>query len=178
MPLLLALTLCACEGEPLYDTEYPVFFEFDTKLHAASLITSLRENANCFLFVSSKLYGTTHTLTIESNSLQTETLRIETERENRLIGAMGAGNSLILGCQFGFDDYVYTAYDRQCPACLSNHGAAKYPLQWGETATTVACTTCHRSYNLLSGGSNDGIRLKTYHARYDKNTERFRITNQ
>ena len=184
--LLFVFTLlCACESERLYDTEYPVRFTFDTKLHPTSLISRLVENVNCFLIVNSTLNGRAHTLTIESNSGQKETLRIESENENRAITGMGANNSLVLGCIFGYDInqsssdlYSYVAFDRQCPACLENYAGVNFPLTWGETANTLTCAKCQRTYLLLgAGGSSDGHRLKTYHMRYDKTQKVFYVTN-
>lgn len=178
--------LCACEGERLYDTEYLVYFTFDTNLHPTSLISRLVENVNNFLIVSSTLNGRAHTLTIESNSGEKETLRIESEAENRAIAGMGANNSLVLGCIFGYDInqsssdlYTYVAFDRQCPACLENHVGTNYPLTWGKESNTLTCAKCQRTYLLLgAGGSSDGYRLKTYHARYDKVQKVFYVTNR
>ena len=185
--LLLIPLLAACQSEPLYDTEYPVFFTFDTKLHANSLISQLVNHANCFLIVSSKLNGRAHTLSISSNNGESETLRIESEGENRAIGNMGANNSLILGCVFGLnmdtnqtdDLYMYVAFDRQCPACLKNRTGTNYPLQWASTANMVVCNTCQRTYHLLGiGNSSDGYRLKTYRMKYDQTHKIFFVTNQ
>jgi hypothetical protein len=177
--------LCGCEGEQLYDTQYPVHFTFDTKLHPNSLISRLVENVNYFLIVDSKLSGKTHVLTIESNSGEKETVRIETENENRAINGMGANNSLVIGCLFGYtleqssaDLYSYVAFDRQCPACLDTYAGTNYPLTWGDTANTLTCAKCKRTYQLLgAGGSSDGHRLKTYHMRYDKTQRVFYVTN-
>ena len=184
--LLSVFTLsCACESERLYDTEYPVYFTFDTKLHPTSLISRLVENVNCFLIVNSTLNGQSRTLYIDSNSGIKDTVRIISVDENRAITAMGANNSLVLGCVFGYDLnqsssdlYTYVAFDRQCPACLENYAGVNFPLTWGETANTLTCAKCQRTYLLLgAGGSSDGHRLKTYHARYDKTQKVFYVTN-
>lgn len=183
--LLLLPLLTACESEPLYDTEYPVYFTFDTKLHATSLLSRMVENVNYFVFVTSTLDGRAHILTIDANNGKSETLRIESEAENRAIRSMGARNSLILGCVFGLEmnqtagSYSYVAFDRQCPACLANRTGTNYPLQWTKTANTVGCNTCQRTYQLLGAGtSSDGYRLKTYHMRYDQTQKIFIVTNQ
>lgn len=183
--ILLCPLLLACEGERLYDTEYPVGFSFDTKLHPTSLMTAMVENVNYFLIVNDARNGRVHTLTIETNSGQKETLRIESEAENRRIAAMGANNSLVLGCVFGYDLnqstsdlYSYVAYDRQCPACLSDFSGTNFPLKWGEKTHTLTCEKCKRTYQLLgAGASNDGHRLKTYHMRYDKTEKIFTVSN-
>ena len=184
--VLVLFLLPGCGGEQLYNLEYPVYFVFDTNLHPTSLISKLVENVNSFVIVSSSLNGRAHTLTMESNSGQKETLRIESEKENRAIVSMGANNSLVLGCLFGLnpdgssaDLYSYVAFDRQCPACLDSHASTNFPLTWGENANTLTCSKCQRTYLLLgAGGSSDGHRLKTYHMRYDKTQRIFYVTNQ
>ena len=96
-----------------------------------------------------------------SNGDSNEDIALTTEIENNRVyyDDMGANGQLIVGCTpFG----EWRAYDRQCPYCLDNTSSLSHPLTWTSNSQSVECNDCHRVYNLSSGISDDGKRLKEY----------------
>ena len=183
---LLAMTLLsACKVEQQYDMGHPVEFIFKTDLHPTSLITRMIGNANSFLVIRSQRNNNVVTLHITGNHSESETITLTTDPENYSVRAMGANNSIVVGCVFGYsldsseNLCGYVAYDGQCPACLDNFAGTDFPLSFVENGLKMHCAQCARVYNLLSGGlSDDGHRMKTYHARYDAVGQTFRVSNQ
>ena len=180
LTLLACVVLLACDKiEQQYSTDFPVSFTFNTTLHPASLLTRLRENSNAFVIVEAVNQQGAWRLQLTSNSGEKESLLLSTDRENNSVRAMGANNSLILGCVFvaGDPPYQYVAYDRQCRYCLDNSTSLDNPLTF-QNNLTVGCSKCHRTYSLLTGTSTDGQRLHTYHANYITATGLLSVTNR
>ena len=180
LTLLACLALLACDKvEQLYSLEYPVSFTFNTTLHPTSLLTRLRENSNAFVIVEATNQQGAWRLQLTSNNGEKESLLLSTDRENNSVRALGANNSLIIGCVFvaGDPPYQYVAYDRQCRYCLDNGGSLNCPLTF-QNNLMVGCSKCQRTYSLLTGTSTDGQRLHTYHANYYTASGLLSVSNQ
>lgn len=182
---VVVLTMAACKAEQEYDMSNPVGFTFKTDLHATSLIARMIENSNTFLIIDAERNKGVVTLKITSNHGEKETITLSTDRENYSVVAMGANNSIVVGCIFGYsldqtdNLFTYVAYDRQCPACLDQYTGTDFPLSFAAGGLKMECAKCGRTYSLISGGnSEDGHRMKTYHARYNKGAQTFSVTNQ
>ena len=182
--LFLALLLTGCDNaEQEYSMEYPVSFTFNTSLHPASLLTRLRENSNAFVIVeATNRQGAWQLDMTSNNGKETERILLTTDRENNSVRSMGADNSLIIGCLFGAtandSPYLYVAYDRQCRYCLENGSTRHAPLSFSSNGLSVTCAKCNRTYALVTGTSNDGQRLYTYHARYETAGGLLSVTNR
>ena len=184
-PLLLSLLclLCACTpAEQEFSVDYPVAFTFNTTLHPASLLARLPENSNAFVIVEAANQQGAWRLQLTSSGGETETLLLSTDRENNSVQALGANNSIIVGCLFaatGTDSpYLYVAYDRQCRYCLEHGTTRNVPLNFTPTALAVTCARCERTYHLSTGTSTDGQRLYTYHARYNPANGLLSVSNR
>lgn len=180
---LCALLLTSCDdAEQQYSMEYPVSFTFNTTLHPTSMLTRLRENSNAFVILeANNKQGAWQLNMISNNGGDTESILLTTDRENNSIRALGANNSIIIGCLFGIDvnsPYSYVAYDRQCRYCLENSTTRNAPLSFTSNGQGLSCAKCKRTYFLNTGISNDGQRLYTYHARYDLAAGLLTVTNR
>lgn len=179
--LCVLLTACG-DVEQQYSLNYPVSFTFNTTLHPTSLLTRLRENSNAFVIVEAVNRQGAWRLQLTSNNGEQESLLLSTDRENNSVRALGADNSLILGCIFaatGTDNpYLYVAYDRQCRYCLDNGTSTSAPLTFAANGQSVACAKCNRTYSLNVGASADGYRLYTYHAVYNTANGLLSVTNK
>ncbi len=159
---LLVLTLSCTSDGYRYSTDYPCNFRFYTNYHPTSILTRVLDNPGLYVWIEvQKRQGVNHLMVYPSNGDSNEDIALTTEIENNRVyyDDMGANGQLIVGCTpFG----EWRAYDRQCPYCLDNTSSLSHPLTWTSNSQSVECNDCHRVYNLSSGISDDGKRLKEY----------------
>lgn len=167
--LTLTATLSSCEdSQEQYTREYTCYLTFNTQFHPASLLTLALGNPGSFVRVDVKNISGAHHLYIYSNNgRDQEEVTITTDKENYLIGNVGANNSVIVGCTT-FSGL--RAYDSQCPNCLENFTGNSYPLTWASNGQAVECTKCGRRYELnYEGRADEGRQLLQYRVAYNGN---------
>ncbi|MGM9707787.1 MAG: hypothetical protein ACI3YM_09320 [Prevotella sp.] len=161
--LFSASVLSSCDDSTeRYSTLYRCQFSFKTQLHITSILTRTIDNPGSFALVKVTTTNGVKVLHIESNNgTDQETIRLNTEEENRLIGSVGANNSILVGCT-NFNGMA--AYDAQCPNCLEDFTGTNYPLRWAAKGQQVECAKCGRQYLLHSMGActEGGKRLIEY----------------
>lgn len=152
---------CSDDVQDQYSTEYPCRFTFDTRLHPTSLLTLALDNPGSFVRVDAVREGNLTYLTMSSNNgRETEQLPLTTDKENYLVGTMGANGSIIVGCST-FNGL--RAYDSQCPNCLKERTGNAFPLTWTANGQAVECATCSRRYELnYDGRADNGAPLLQY----------------
>ncbi|MGN1263484.1 MAG: hypothetical protein ACI4TW_05555 [Prevotella sp.] len=171
----LYLTLClsasgilsSCsKDEEQYTKEYICQFSFSTQLHPTSLLTLALANPASYVKVDVKTVSGTRRLDISSNNgKDTESITVSTDKENYMIGTVGANSSIIVGCST-FNGLK--AYDSQCPNCLNDYTGNSYPLTWTSNGQAVECGKCGRKYELNYEGSTDnGKMLLQYKVDYN-----------
>ena len=160
---LSASMLSSCDDSTeRYSTLYRCQCTFNTQLHQVSILTRTIDNPGSFALVKVTTEKGVKVLHIESNNgTDKETIRLTTEEENRLIGSVGANNSILVGCT-NFNGMA--AYDAQCPNCLEDFTGTNYPLTWTAKGQNVECAKCGRQYLLHSMGActEGGNRLIEY----------------
>lgn len=163
-----ALTACDDETEQ-YTNDYECYFTFETRYHQTSLLTLALDNPGSFVRVDVRQEQGVHRLYMYSNNgRDTETVMLTTDRENYVMGTVGANNSIIVGCT-NFDGL--RAYDSQCPNCLAAYTGNSYPMTWTANGQGLTCANCHRTYELnYEGRANDGKPLLQYVVSYNGNT--------
>ena len=158
---LILLTSCSTDGNR-YSTAYPCNFTFYASYHQTSILARVLDNPGLFVWIEvKKKAGVNHLYVHPNNGDIQEDIALTTEIENNRLNYdnMGANGQLIVGCTpFG----EWRAYDRQCPFCLDNTSTTSHPLAWTANGQSVSCSRCQRTFNLTSGISNDGERLKEY----------------
>lgn len=167
LAVMLACMFPSCTADDgRYSTSYPCAFSFNTQLHVTSILTRCLDNPGVFVKVDVRRDKGIYVLDLASNNgKETESVPLTTEDENRRIGSVGAGNSLIIGCT-NFNGMA--AFDAQCPNCLVNYTGSSYPLTWVAGGQAVVCGKCGVSYELNYGGRpSSGERLIEYRIRYD-----------
>ena len=165
--LLLAVMLSACsKEEEQYTKEYICQFSFNTQLHPTSLLTLALANPASYVKIDVKDASGTRRLEISSNNgKDKETITISTDKENYMIGTVGANSSIIVGCST-FSGLK--AYDSQCSNCLNDYTGNSYPLTWTANGQAVECGKCGRKYELnYEGSTEDGKTLLQYKVDYN-----------
>ncbi|MDD5896098.1 MAG: hypothetical protein PUC79_07440 [Prevotellaceae bacterium] len=161
LAMVTALTACTSDGYR-YSTDYPCNFTFYVSYHQTSVLARVLDNPGLYVWVEvQKKLGVNHLMVHPNNGDADEDIALTTEIENNRLDydMMGANGQLIVGCSpFG----EWKAYDRQCPYCLDNTTTRNHPLAWTNNGQAVKCSRCSRVYNLSSGISDDGERLKEY----------------
>lgn len=163
------MTACGKDDNEQYSNDYTCYFTFTTQYHPTSLLTLALDNPGSFVNVTVQLASGVHQLHITSNNgRDVEDVVITTDKENYLIGNVGANGSIIVGCSV-FDGLK--AYDGQCPNCLGNYTGNSYPLAWASNGQAVDCAKCGRRYELsYDGRTDEGRALLQYKVTYDGNT--------
>lgn len=163
------LAASCSDTEEQYTTEYTCYFTFSTQLHPTSLLTRVLDNPGSYVRVDVKLVSGAHRLYIYSNNgKDEEEVAVTTDKENYLIGTVGANSSIMVGCST-FNGAK--AYDSQCPNCLSDYTGSSYPLTWTANGQAVECAKCGRTYELnYDGRTDNGKALLQYKVSYDGST--------
>ena len=151
---------CSDDVQEQYSDEYRCYFTFDTQLHPTSMLTLAVDNPGSFVMVSASLVSGRTVLDISNWSGTAEQVPINTDKENYLIGSMGANSSIIVGCST-FNGM--RAYDAQCPNCLHDYSGRSFPLSWTANGQALTCAKCSRRYELnYEGRADSGRALLQY----------------
>ncbi len=167
--LAVLLSLCGCDAEDTYSSDYACRFVFYTQYHPGSTIETALNSYGVYTMVSAiRRNGVWHVYsTLNDGKNETEDIMLTTAEENYVdYSNLGAANGIIVGMT-EFNGIV--AWDRQCSNCLRNYGGYSYPLSWTSDRQSVSCAKCGRTYLLSTGGitSGDaGISLFRYRVSY------------
>lgn len=108
--------------------------------------------------------GTTR-FKFESNQGGEPTYGTQTKIDNNANWTIGIYNGIIVG--YGNLDGNFYAYDNQCRTCYESSGLPRYALTLGADGTAT-CKSCHRVYDMNSGGiivkGDKGKGMIRYHA--------------
>ncbi len=167
--LTVLLSLCGCDAESLYSSDYACRFVFYTQYHSGCSIETALTGYGVYTMISaSKRNGVWHIYsTLNDGNDETEDIILTTAVENYLdYTDLGAANGIIVGLT-NFNGIV--AWDKQCSNCLRNYGGTNYALSWTGNRQSVSCSRCGRTYSLETGGiteGEEGISLFRYRVSY------------
>lgn len=167
LPVALLMVACS-KSEERFSTTYPCHLVFDTSLYRADCkLTQCLSNPGMFVMVK-KSVGANGAYALELAANDGEPVQkvyATTEKQKAGIGTLGASDCIIVGCT-NFNGLV--AFDRQCPKCVEEKGAASYPLEFQDRGQTLKCSSCGASYGLqYDGGGDNGYTLYRYKVRWD-----------
>ena len=165
--LLLSAVLVSCtDSDERFTRKYPCKFKFDMALHPTSALTRCLDNPTMFVRVDVKRENGVFVFYVYPNSgKDNERIMLGTDKENYLVGQVGANNSIIVGAST-FNGHK--AYDAQCPNCLDMYSGSSFPLAFSQNGQTVSCKNCSRTYQLNTDGITDnGLRLLEYRVRVE-----------
>lgn len=168
--LVASLILWACGDSQNEYTVGTAFFVFDNSTHQNFVLSSAM-NANSpgvFCKVQRTVKAGAPYFEFENNQGQAESSVVNAV-DQQLTCILGYNNSLIVG--YGNLDMppVFYAYDGECPNCFDPRAIPMRSRPLTMTSAGLAvCATCHREYNMNSGGNivkgDGGNKLTRYHA--------------
>lgn len=165
-----SLSLLSCGEAQNEYTSYTAYFLFDNATHQNFVLSSAMNINAPGTFCKVKLSvrsGVTY-FDFENNQGQTES-SVALAPDMNATRILGYNNALIVG--FGNLDIpaVFYAFDGECPNCFDPKAlpVRSRPLTMTGAGLAV-CATCHREYNMNSGGNvvsgDGGNKLTRYHA--------------
>lgn len=156
LALTAALALATgCGGDPTF-SRYPCRFVFDTQQHAVSSALLSATNAlspGVFCRVSTVMKGGASYYRFASTGGVTDDV-IYTAVDQRTTVTLGMNNGLVFGYGSLSSPTTLYAYDTECPNCFDPNAVPvrAHTLTIGTTGVAV-CPTCHREYDMNSGGN-------------------------
>ena len=169
--LLAVLSLLSCGDAQNEYTVRTAYFVFDNSVHQNFVLSSAMNINAPGTFCKVKLLvgaGGVTSFEFENNYGQKESSianALDLQRTIRL----GYNNALIVG--FGNLDTpaIFYAYDGECPNCFDTQSAYVHSFPLSMTGAGLAvCATCHREYNMNSGGiivkGDGGNKMTRYHS--------------
>ena len=167
----LCLTATSCgDSESMY-CRYPCRFVFNPATHASSaaLLTTVGTPGTFCTVSRVTKCGASYYHFVTTDGISDDVIfTMEDQRSTVLIGL---NNAIVFG--YGNVDYppVLYAYDMECPNCFDPEAIPVRSHQIRTAQTGMAtCPTCHRQYNLNTGGNvvggDPGKQLSRYRAHY------------
>ena len=147
------MTGCGAEQE---FTSWPCRFVYDNGIHQdMTLSTSINPKVQgIFCKITEESRGGAKVLVFENNQ-GASSRQNETAEELRMNLRLGLNNGIIVGVQ-SLGDFNFTAYDLQCPNCVSrenNYSSPTYRLTLDTKGSGyVTCSKCGDKYDLNNGG--------------------------
>ena len=168
--LALPLLVSCSDADSLY-CRYPCRFVFNTNTHALSAaLNAAVTGRGVFCTVTTTLQSGATYYAFHTN-MGTEDKVIFTAEDQNTTVLLGLNHRIILGYGNLDDPAVIYAYDGECPNCFSPEAIPVHSYPLSTTAAGMAvCATCHRQYNLNTGGNvasgDNGRRLYRYRCSY------------
>ena len=167
-PFLLLFLLVSC-GDTQYEySSRRCFLVIDNAVHQdATLASAMTPYTGTFVAITVVINGGAQYFKFTSNQGQT-TQSIFNGIDQRRTLLLGMNQGLIVGYST-WSDLTFYAYDRECPNCFSPDAVPvrSKALQMS-SAGIATCQTCHRKYDLNSGGiiveGDKGDKLVRYRA--------------
>ncbi len=162
-----------CTGDNTYST-YPCRFVFDTAQHASSgaLLSAVNPlSPGIFCKVSKVMKGGASYYRFATTEGLTDDI-IFTAVDQRTTVTLGMNNGLVFGYANLAATTTFYGYDTECPNCFDPDAVpvTAHTLAIRNTGIAV-CPTCHREYNLNTGGNitkgDQGKGLTRYRAAYN-----------
>lgn len=162
-----------CTGDNTYST-YPCRFVFDTAQHASSgaLLSAVNPlSPGIFCKVSKVMKGGASYYRFVTTEGLTDDI-IFTAVDQRTTVTLGMNNGLVFGYANLAATTTFYGYDTECPNCFDPDAVpvTAHTLAIRNTGIAV-CPTCHREYNLNTGGNitkgDQGKGLTRYRAAYN-----------
>lgn len=170
---LFAVAAVGCTGDSTFST-YPCRFVFDTTQHASSaaLLSAVNSlSSGIFCKVTKVMKGGASYYRFTTTAGLSDDV-IYTAVDQRITITIGMNNGLVFGYPSLMTDGQLYAYDTECPNCFDANAipVTAHTLTLQSTGIAV-CSTCHREYNLNTGGNitkgDKGKGLTRYHATYN-----------
>ncbi|CCZ15474.1 putative uncharacterized protein [Prevotella sp. CAG:487] len=167
----MALLPASCGDTMSEYSTYPCRFVFNTATHAHSAaLGSAVGGTGIFCKVTTVIKGGARHYRFTTNQNMTDDV-IFTAEDERVSVLLGMNNAIWFG--YGNLDIppVFYAYDAECPNCFNPNmvPVRSHPLSVASTGIAT-CGTCHREYNMNTGGNivkgDKGSPLTRYHATY------------
>lgn len=165
------LMLIGCSGAEYEYSNKPCRFVFNMNTHANSAaLRSAVGGTGVFCRVTKTLSGGAQYYSFSTNQGLSDKV-IYTAEDQRTTVIIGINNSIILGYGNLDNPAVFYGFDGECPNCYDPDALPRrsYPLEMN-SAGIATCNTCHRKYNLNTGGNliegDRGSKLTRYHAAY------------
>lgn len=167
----LAFMFQSCDGVMSEYSSRPCRFVFNTATHSHSpSLSSAVGGTGIFCKVTTVLKGGAQYYRFSTNQNMTDDV-IFTAEDQRTTVLLGMNNAIWFG--YGNLDVppVFYAYDAECPNCFNPDmvPVKSHPLSVASTGIAT-CPTCHREYNMNTGGNivkgDKGNPLTRYHASY------------
>lgn len=168
---MMALLPASCGDTMSEYSTYPCRFVFNTATHAHSAaLGSAVGGTGIFCKVTTVIKGGAWHYRFTTNQNMTDDV-IFTAEDERVSVLLGMNNAIWFG--YGNLDIppVFYAYDAECPNCFNPNmvPVRSHPLSVASTGIAT-CGTCHREYNMNTGGNivkgDKGSPLTRYHATY------------
>ena len=162
-----------CTGDNTYST-YPCRFVFDTAQHASSgaLLSAVNPlSPGIFCKVTKVMKGGASYYRFTTTAGLSDDV-IFTAVDQRTTVTIGMNNGLVFGYANLAAESTFYGYDTECPNCFDPDAipVTAHTLALRNTGIAV-CPTCHREYNLNTGGNitkgDQGKGLTRYHASYN-----------
>ncbi len=165
---LLAVLLGSCGDVTDEYSRYPCYLLIDNAVHNdATIASAMTAHAGVFVTVTITTQGGARYFVFKSNQgIETKTVFNAIDLRRQFI--LGQNGALIVGYGFSVDGIFY-AYDRECPNCFDPNAIPmrSHPLTVNDQGFAT-CATCHRQYNLNSGGiiaqGDPGKQMTRYYA--------------
>lgn len=161
----------ACGDTMTEYSTYPCRFVFNISTHGHSAALQSAVGATGIFCKVTKTYkgGANYYSFSTNQSLSDEV--IFTAEDTRTTVALGMNNAIWFGYGNLDSPAVFYAYDGECPNCFDPNAipVRSKPLSVSY-AGIATCSTCHREYNMNTGGNivngDKGEKLTRYHATY------------
>ena len=155
--LLLAsflLPLASCSNAEFEYSTIPCYFVFNNALRNNATLATAMNPMSPGIFVAVSREGVNPTYYVfRNNHGQCDSTIVNAIDDHTTI-ILGMQNGLILGYGNLDNPAPFFAYDRECPNCShpDDLPLRSHPLTM-KTDGTATCATCHRRYNMNTGGN-------------------------
>ena len=167
---LTALALYSCSDSQNEYSTSACFFIFDNATHQDATLASAMNASSpgIFCYITKTIKSGATYFSFKSNQ-GTSSSSIANAIDQKRTVILGYNNGIIVGFGNLDNPAVFYAFDNQCPNCFDPEAipVKNYPLTLSSNAIAT-CNTCHREYNMNSGGNiskgDAGKKLTRYRA--------------